>query len=344
VTFAWFWIASVTLALYVVLDGFDFGAGLLHLFVAKTDAQRRQVLAAIGPFWDGNEVWLLAGGGVLVLAFPRVLAAGLSGFYLAIMMLLWTLVLRGISIELRSHHPDVMWRSFWDGVFFLGSALAPVLLGAALGNLVRGVPIDEHGWFALPLFDSFSPHGALGVLDWYTVLVALVATSLLARHGALFLAWKTDGEVQRRARAVARVLLPITIGAWLVATIATWSVAPDVLRAAAARPSAWVFTAGALIGLVLSSVGGPRTAFLGSGGLVLGLLAAIAASLYPVMLKATVPSRSVEAGAASSSAASLHAAAWWWPVAFLLAAGYFALLHWLHRGPRAAEDERQAHP
>src|SRR3954454_6790263 len=118
----WFAIASVMLAIYVVMDGFDFGAGVLHLLVAKTDRERRQVLAAIGPFWDGNEVWLLAGGGVLFLAFPKVLASGLSGFYLAIMLVLWVIILRGISIEFRSHLRDEMWRTFWDGTFFLASA------------------------------------------------------------------------------------------------------------------------------------------------------------------------------------------------------------------------------
>src|SRR6188472_4196283 len=124
------------------MDGFDFGAGGLHLAVAKSDRERRQVLAAIGPFWDGNEVWLLAGGGVLFLAFPKVLASGLSGFYLAIMMVLWVLILRGISIEFRAHVGDGMWRSFWDGTFSFASILAPILFGAALGNLIRGVPLD----------------------------------------------------------------------------------------------------------------------------------------------------------------------------------------------------------
>ncbi|MBI5434426.1 MAG: cytochrome d ubiquinol oxidase subunit II, partial [Planctomycetes bacterium] len=146
----WFALAALMLAAYVVLDGFDFGAGALHLFVARSDRERRQVLAAIGPFWDGNEVWLLAGGGVLFLAFPKVLASGLSGFYLAIFLLLWTLILRGISIEFRSHVADPLWREFWDATFGLASTLAPIVLGAALGNVVRGVPLSADGWFSLP--------------------------------------------------------------------------------------------------------------------------------------------------------------------------------------------------
>ena len=141
----WFALAAVMVAIYVVMDGFDFGAGLLHPGVAKTDSERRQVLAAIGPFWDGNEVWLLAAGGVLFLAFPKVLAAGLSGFYLAIYLLLWVLILRGIAIEFRSLIRDAMWRRFWDGTFAAASLLAPVLLGAALGNVLRGVPLGAGG-------------------------------------------------------------------------------------------------------------------------------------------------------------------------------------------------------
>ncbi|MCB1008126.1 MAG: cytochrome d ubiquinol oxidase subunit II, partial [Acidobacteria bacterium] len=250
----WFWIAAVMVAVYVVMDGFDFGAGALHLAVAKSDRERRQVLAAIGPFWDGNEVWLLAGGGVLFLAFPKVLASGLSGFYLAIMLVLWVLILRGISIEFRSHVGDGMWRGFWDGVFFLASTLAPVLFGAALGNLLRGVPLDGDGWFALPLFESFSPTGALGILDWYTVLAGVFALVAILHHGALFLAWKTDGAVHARSRLWAGRLFPVTIVVWIAATAATASVAPEVFSGIPNSPLAWVGTCLGLTGIVASFI------------------------------------------------------------------------------------------
>ncbi len=189
--------------------------------MARTDAERRQVLGAIGPFWDGNEVWLLAAGGVLFLAFPRVLASGLSGFYLAIMLVLWVLILRGVSIEFRSHVGDGMWRSFWDAAFTLASTLAPILFGAALGNLVRGVPLDANGWFSLALWDSFSPRGALGILDWYTTLAGILALVAIAHHGALFLAWRTDGAVRERSLARAATAAPILIAIWIVTSVAT---------------------------------------------------------------------------------------------------------------------------
>jgi len=127
----WFLVFGAVISGYAILDGFDLGAGALHLFLKKEES-RRIALNAIGPVWDGNEVWLLAGGGVLFLAFPKVLASGLSGFYPAIMMVLWVLILRGIAIEFRSHVGDGMWRSFWDGTFSFASILAPILFGAAL--------------------------------------------------------------------------------------------------------------------------------------------------------------------------------------------------------------------
>ncbi|HLP30028.1 MAG TPA: cytochrome d ubiquinol oxidase subunit II, partial [Geothrix sp.] len=164
----WFWLVSVMVAIYVVMDGFDFGAGILHLVVAKTNEERREVLGAIGPLWDGNEVWLLAGGGSLFLAFPKVLASGFSGFYLAMFLVLWTLLLRGISIEFRSHLHDGMWRSFWDGTFAFASILLPVLFGAALGNVLRGVPMNQAGEFNIPLFTHFGTANPVGILDWYT--------------------------------------------------------------------------------------------------------------------------------------------------------------------------------
>src|SRR5713101_7104639 len=131
----WFTLVALMLTVYVVLDGFDFGAGILHLLVARTDEERRTVLGAIGPVWDGNEVWLVASGGVLVYAFPRAYSAGFSGFYLPLMIALWLLIMRGLAIEFRSRESNVLWRSFWDGAFALSSVLMAVVLGAALGNI-----------------------------------------------------------------------------------------------------------------------------------------------------------------------------------------------------------------
>ena len=337
----WFGFAAVMVAIYVVMDGFDFGAGALHLLVARDNRERRQVLAAIGPFWDGNEVWLLAAGGVLFLAFPKVLGSGLSGFYLAIFLFLWVLILRGISIELRSHVEDSMWRSFWDTAFTAASALAPVLLGAALGNVVRGVPVNRDGWFALPFFDSFRPDAGLGILDWFTVLYGVVALVAIAHHGALFLCWKTDGGPRERSLRLAKWLFPATVGLWIVAIVATWRVAPEALSGLVTRPLVWLSTAVFLGGLATSYLARRQSrdllAFVGSGAFLLGQLAAIAASVYPVWLRSTLdPAWSLTAINAAAAPSSLRAGLLWWPVGFVLAIGYFAVLFRIHRGKAVA--------
>src|SRR5665213_2518539 len=168
----WYAILSFMLITYVVLDGRNFGAGVLHLFVAKTPLERRQVVAAIGPLWSWHEVWLVSFGGTLFVAFPRLLASAFSGYYLALFLILWCLILRGISLEVGGHINDRLWQGFWDFVFVVGSFLLAVLFGAAAGNLARGVPLDAHGNFAMAFFTDFRVHGNAGLLDWYTLSVA----------------------------------------------------------------------------------------------------------------------------------------------------------------------------
>jgi len=343
----WFALAAGMLATYVVMDGFDFGAGALHLLVARTDSERRQVLAAIGPFWDGNEVWLLAAGGVLFLAFPAVLASGLSGFYLAIFLVLWTLILRGIAIEFRSHLEDRLWRSFWDATFAVASTLAPVLFGAALGNLLRGVPLTPEGWFALPLFESFSPTGELGILDWYTVLVGVFALVAILHHGALFLAWRTDGPVRERSLDAAGRLFPAVVALWLLASFATARLAPQMLANLAARPLAWAATAlfvgGLCTSLLARRAGRDLAAFIGSALFLFGLLGATAATLYPTMLRASTVALSLTAQNSSAAAHSLRVALLWWPVGLLLAIAYYFVLFRLHRGKAQAAAEGEGY-
>ena len=344
----WYGIVALMLTLYVVLDGFDLGAGMLHVAVARTDAERRQVLAAIGPYWDGNEVWLLAAGGALFAAFPKVLAAGLSGFYLAIMFVLWCLLLRGISIEFRSHVSDPLWRGFWDGVLALASGLLALFFGAALGNLLRGLPLGPDGWFGLALFTDFLARPPVGILDWYTVLVGVFAVLALALHGALYLAWRTDGAVRERSLAIARPAAWIAVIAWLLVTWATVAVHPAMFEAFARRPLAWLGAALALAGAAAIGLGLRRgrdlAAFLGSSGFIAGLLVATAASLFPVMLRAVPDAAlSITAYAASNDAHGLRVALGWWSVGFPLAIAYLVLLFRLHRGRAAAARDGEGY-
>src|ERR1700693_1837207 len=162
----WFCLVAVMIAVYVVLDGFDLGAGIVHLLVSRTDGERRAVLGSIGPVWDGNEVWLLAGGGTLYFAFPALYASGFSGFYLPLMMVLWLLMLRGIALEFRGHVRGPVWTPLCDAVFCGASALLAIFFGAALGNVVRGVPLDASGSFFEPLWTNFRLGSDVGILDW----------------------------------------------------------------------------------------------------------------------------------------------------------------------------------
>src|SRR5947207_5235587 len=171
----WFCLVALMLGVYVVLDGFDLGAGVAHLLVAETDEERRAVLRSIGPVWDGNEVWLLAAGGTLYFAFPALYASSFSGFYLPLMIVLWLLILRGIAIEFRNHVESPVWQPIWDVVFAGSSGMLAVFFGAALGNVVRGVPLDAAGVFFLPLWTNFRIGKEVGILDWYTVMCGFTA-------------------------------------------------------------------------------------------------------------------------------------------------------------------------
>ena len=344
----WFWLVSVMVAIYVVMDGFDFGAGILHLVVAKTNEERREVLGAIGPLWDGNEVWLLAGGGSLFLAFPKVLASGFSGFYLAMWLVVWCLMLRGISIEFRSHVLDGLWRRFWDGTFALSSVLLPVLLGAALGNVLRGVPLDATGYFSMPLWTDFRVGLHPGVLDWYTVLIGVFALVTVTAHGAVFLAWKTEGPVHDRSKALAMSLWGLVLVLWILASFATSVVNPGIFLNLPKAPLAWVAVIIFLTGLALVFVGIRRErfllAFLGSGAFILGLLAASAACVYPVMLKSTLdPAFDLTALNASVGGHGLRTGLVWWLIGFPIAIGYVAFLFHFHRGKVKAATEGEGY-
>src|SRR5947199_7760738 len=213
--FIWFWLVAVMLVAYVLFDGFDLGVGILHPFLARREEERQLMLRAIGPVWDGNEVWLLASGGTLYFAFPLLYASAFSGFYLALMIVLWLLIMRGASIELRMQMEIGVWRSFFDGLFFISSALLAIFFGAALANVIRGVPLNEDGYFFLPLWTNWRVGSQPGILDWYTVIGGVVALVALAVHGALYLAVKTEADLQQRSRTVARrlwmLLLVLTI-------------------------------------------------------------------------------------------------------------------------------------
>lgn len=332
----WFVLVCGLLAAYATLDGFDLGVGVVHRFLGRSPEERAQTLATIGPFWDGNEVCLIAAGGTLFLAFPAVLASALSGFYLAIFMLLWSLLGRGLSIELRQHVNDPLWIAFWDTAFAVCSTLLAFLLGVAFANVVRGVPLREDGFFTLQLFTTFMPHGEVGLLDWYTVLSGVFTTVALAVHGCLYLAWKAEEALAARAHRLGRTLALVAIPLFLALSVATFWLRPDMGRALVARPLGWLAlaalaAAGATLALSLRTRRDRRT-FLASSALIVSVVAATATAVFPTMLKSTHEAHSLDAYAAAAPASSLRAAAYWWPVAAVLVVSYFTILFRHHRG------------
>src|SRR5258707_12492876 len=180
----WFALVSFMLIAYVALDGRNFGAGMLHWIVAKTPQERRQVVAAIGPVWPWHEVWLLGFGGSLLAVFPRLMASAFSGYYLALMLILWGLILRGISLEVAGHINDRRWQGFWDFVFVVANLLLAILFGPAAGNLQRGVPLDAQVNFSIAFFTNFKTLPYVGLLDLYTVSLAVFLPVLLTAHCA----------------------------------------------------------------------------------------------------------------------------------------------------------------
>jgi cytochrome bd ubiquinol oxidase subunit II len=324
-------LAAIALSAYVVLDGFDLGAGVLHLFVSRDEGDRRTVFSAIGPYWDGNEVWLLASGGVLFAVFPRALAVAFSGFYLALFLVVWALMLRGLSIELRGHLLSPLWRAFCDAMFATSSTLLALLFGVALGNLLRGVPTGGDGWFTLPLFTSFLPRAPVGLLDLYTVTVGAFSVVALAHHGALFLTWKTAGEVNRRAHRLAARLFPALLFLLVVvfaATAATLRLKP----AGRALPFFVIAVAALIATRPLRVRGRERSAFLASIVFLASALFAVAATLFPVMLRSADNGPDLTAYDAASRPYALSAVLTWIPIALVLIALYFANLFRIYRG------------
>src|SRR5437667_5424729 len=194
---AWFCFLAAMVTVYVVLDGFDLGVGALHLLLGRTDDERDEATEAIGPVWYGNEVWLIASGGVLFMAFPAAYAGAFSGLYFGLILVLWLLVGRGLALELRHQIDNPLWRSACDGVFCLASAGLALVFGVALGNVVRGVPLNPDGYFSLPLFH---------ILNWYALLIGALGLVILAAHGASFLAARTQGALAARAALWSRRL------------------------------------------------------------------------------------------------------------------------------------------
>lgn len=273
-----FVLLAAMLAAYVMLDGYDLGAGIVDLYVARADGERAAVMESIGPFWNGNEVWLIAAGGTLFALFPQVYASAFSGFYLPFMVVLWLLMFRGIALELRGHFESGLWRGFWDVAFFGASALLTLLFGVALGNVLRGVPLDSAHYF----------EGTFGsLLNPYALGVGLLAVLALALYGAAYLTTRLDGEPARRAWSVVGHLLPIVVVAAIAMTFATFRVHSPLANV---RAMPWIALAplaslAGIVGAFAAQRRGRALALLRSCALFLaGMVASAAATIFPYLL------------------------------------------------------------
>lgn len=295
----WFLLVGVLVIGYAILDGFDLGVGVLSLF--RRDATERRILVnAIGPVWDGNEVWLLTAGGALFAAFPPVYATVFSGFYLALMLLLVGLIARAVSIEFRHQVDSDGWRRLWDLMFGLGSLLPALLLGVALGNVMQGIPLDADGNFTGSFFTLLRP---------FPLVVGVLGLVMFVAHGALYAAMKTEGSFEADLRAWATRAWMAWVALYVVATLAAFFLAPHLFTDVLRNPITWVLFAVVLAGLALLpvalSAGRIGRAFLASSAAIAATIGLVAVSLFPRIVIATDPARNLTVAAHSSSPRTL---------------------------------------
>lgn len=323
----WFGIVTLMLGVYVILDGFDFGVGIIYPFVARTETERRTVLASIGPVWNGNEVWLIAAGAVLFFAYPKAYAAGFSGFYLALILVLWLLIFRGLALELRSHIDHVLWRQGWGAAFAMSSLLLAIVFGAALGNLIRGVPLNQDGYFFVPLWTDFQPGSDPGILDWFTVLLALTSMSILAFHGANYLAMKTEGALYERSIWTASVMGWVAVICTALTVTAVPFVQPSLALNFSGHPTEYLIplSGAAALGcsLYLRRRRRDTAAFLASSLFILLMLSSVTFGMYPYILVSTTdPALSLTVFNAATDSYGLTTGLAWFGVGFMLMLAY----------------------
>ncbi|UMB52636.1 cytochrome d ubiquinol oxidase subunit II [Lutibacter sp. A64] len=300
----WYIIIALVLAIFFVLDGYNFGTGIIHLFFAKKEKDKKVVAKAAGLFWDFNEVWLVAGGGMLFMAFPTFYASVFSGFYLPLIIVLWLIVFRAIGLEFRGQFNNKMWTSIWDTSFGISSLLLALFFGIALGNIVRGVNLGgvensnslyEAHYFFLPLWDSsFSPlteHP--GVIDWFTIIIGIIAVVTLAIHGATWIRLKTNASINEKLKK-AIFNLNIALAVLTIFSLIIWQIVnPNALTNFIERPYLLIFPILYLIGLIglffIKKIKKDVHSFILSTLLIIGGITSSLASIFPVILPSTNP-------------------------------------------------------
>ena len=344
----WYIVLMTMLTIYVILDGYDFGAGIIHLFFAKTKKDKKAITSAIGPFWDANEVWLIASGGVLFFAFPTLYASAFSGFYLPLIIILWLIIFRAIGLELRGQVHNKIWETIWDKAFGVSSLLLALFFGVALGNVVRGVNLGmvtdgisayEPHYFFLPLWNStFNPHAEqLGIIDWFTLMLGVVGVVALMIHGANWIIFKTNSALNSKLRNVV-FNLNFVLLALVLTSLATWHIIePQPFQNFIAHPWLWIFpliTFAGIFGLFkVKSFKKDGLGFLFSSMFLFGGLTSTVVSIFPKLLPSTNnvnPSLTVYNVAADEY--GLTVGIYWFAIAAILVAIYMFVQYRIFRG------------
>ena len=323
----WFVLLGVLLAGYAILDGFDLGVGILHLAVRK-DEERRVLMNAIGPVWDGNEVWLLTFGGALFAAFPHVYATVFSGFYTAFMLLLVALIARAVSIEFRNKRDTPGWRGLWDRVFFGGSAVATLLFGVATGNMLCGLPIGADKEFQGNLLDLLRP---------FPLLVGVLVVATFTMHGALYLLLKTDGDLQQRVRGWFRRAYGVFVVLYVLVTAVAMFSVPLAMHNFRAHPALWAVVALNVLAIAAIPLAVRRGrlgwAFLSSCVTIAAFTGLLGAALFPELVHSSLnPSWSLDIYNAASSAKTLRIMAMIAGIGMPLVLLYTAVIYRVFRG------------
>ena len=323
----WFILIGILLSGYAVLDGFDLGVGALHL-LTKTDEERRKMINAIGPVWDGNEVWLVTGGGAMFAAFPDVYATVFSGFYSALILLLSVLIFRAVAIEFRSKRESKRWRQSWDVAFSLSSFLIPLLLGVALGNIALGVPLGADKEFAGTFF---------GLLNPYSIIVGITTVAIFMMHGAIYIVMKTEGELHDKIRGWVNNTIIFFVICYVTTTMATLIYLPHMTDSFKDHPEFFIL---ALLNM-LAIANIPReihhkkdfNAFLSSCASIFALLALFAIGIFPNMVLSNPnPEYSLTVYNAASSEKTLTIMLIIAAIGVPFVLAYTVSIYWIFRG------------
>jgi len=330
----WYALLAVLLTGYAILDGFDLGVGILHPFVARNDTERRLAMNSIGPLWDGNEVWLVTFGGALFAAFPEAYATVFSGFYLAFMLLLCALISRAVSLEFRSKVESPGWRRVWDWAFFAGSCVATLLFGVAVGNMMRGIPLDEHHEFV----GSF-----VGMLNPYSITVGVMGVAAFAMHGAIYLYLKTEDEFQQRLRRT--MWITWTVFAALYIIVSAWTVLaiPRATQTLNDFPVLWAVPALNLLAVLNIPRGIFRRwegyAFISSACMIAAFVFLFVTALFPFLIPASnEPAHGMTITNAASSSQTLGIMLLIALLGMPCVLAYTAVIYWSFRGKVRLDD------